>query len=221
MPGLLGASLRINARFFEREMSQVTKKLLCLTNDFDLLTIQAKDFFISYKQTLAHKNPLLILGAWFCFEQNSTQQEIQSSRKFCVDQRLKKHHFDFPSCGSVFKNNRQNSFPTGQLIDQLGFCGMRKGDAQVSPHHGNFIWNLKSALSQDVYDLMEFLKDKLRTNGFIAEYEVDFKGYFKDNKNKKTLFGVFETLNASQNAPNQLKQKIKHQLSQMGLLGLF
>jgi len=87
--------------------------------------------------------------------------------------RVSKHHFDFPSCGSYFKNNYSAGKPTGKIIDELGLKGYRVGGAKVSDFHANFILNYKNATKNEVVTLMEFLQKKVyEKEGFIPEPEV-------------------------------------------------
>ncbi len=87
--------------------------------------------------------------------------------------RNSKKHFDYPSCGSVFKNNRAFEVPTGTIVDRLGLKGMSKGGAMVSPYHGNMIINKKKATAGDVIYLINFLTEKIyESQGIMPEKEV-------------------------------------------------
>lgn len=84
-----------------------------------------------------------------------------------------KHHFTYPSCGSVFKNNYDHGRPMGAVIDDLGIKGMQYGGAMISPHHGNFIINYQGASAQDVRYLISYIQDVVdRKHGFVPEPEV-------------------------------------------------
>ncbi len=87
--------------------------------------------------------------------------------------RINKHHFDYPSCGSVFKNNYDFGSPTGKLIDELGLKGFSNGGAKVSEYHGNFIINVNNATQGDIIFLIEFIQKKVKEKyGFTLETEV-------------------------------------------------
>ncbi|MGC8764926.1 MAG: UDP-N-acetylmuramate dehydrogenase [Brevinematia bacterium] len=87
--------------------------------------------------------------------------------------RIKKHQFDFPSCGSVFKNNYATGQPTGRLIELAGLKGLTSGGARISEYHANFIINLGNATQRDILILIETVKEKvLERFGFIPEVEV-------------------------------------------------
>src|SRR5205085_7029447 len=65
-----------------------------------------------------------------------------------------------PSAGCIFKNPK--TIPAGKLIDELGLKGTRVGGAVVSDVHGNFIVNEGGASAQDVLNLIDLVKKKVR-----------------------------------------------------------
>jgi UDP-N-acetylmuramate dehydrogenase len=88
---------------------------------------------------------------------------------------MQKCHFDYPSAGSVFKNNREFGKPSGMLIDEAGLCGHRIGGAQVAPWHGNFIINIENATAADIRALADYVSDTVfKKFGFRLEREIIF-----------------------------------------------
>jgi UDP-N-acetylenolpyruvoylglucosamine reductase len=80
-----------------------------------------------------------------------------------------------PSAGCMFKN--PPSIPAGKLIDELGLKGTRAGGAVVSAEHGNFIVNDGSATARDVMELIEIIRQRVRTErGIELETEVEIIG---------------------------------------------
>jgi len=80
-----------------------------------------------------------------------------------------------PSAGSVFKRTAQ--YPAGFLIDQAGLKGRRRGDAQVSPKHANFIVNLGQARASDVRGLVEEIQEGVEARfGVRLELEIELVG---------------------------------------------
>jgi UDP-N-acetylmuramate dehydrogenase len=85
------------------------------------------------------------------------------------------------NAGSVFVNPIPHQLSAGQLIDDCGLRGMRRGTAQVSTKHANFIQADPDGLSGDVVALMldiqrqvfdrtgRRLRSEIRLVGFPAE----------------------------------------------------
>jgi len=80
-----------------------------------------------------------------------------------------------PSAGCVFKN--PSVISAGKLIDDLGLKGSRVGGAVVSAEHGNFIINDGTATARDILELIELIKQRVRTErGLELELEVEIVG---------------------------------------------
>lgn len=84
-----------------------------------------------------------------------------------------KRHFEYPSCGSVFKNNYDYGVPVGALVDQLELKGQAYGGAMISPFHGNMIINTDHAKAEHIEYLMNIITEGIhQAFGFIPEPEV-------------------------------------------------
>ncbi len=62
--------------------------------------------------------------------------------------------YDLPSVGSTWKNPGPPLGSAWKVVDRVGMRGARRGDAQISEHHANFIVNHGSARADDVLGLM-------------------------------------------------------------------
>ena len=63
--------------------------------------------------------------------------------------------------------------PTGKIIDSLGLRGFRIGGAMVSEAHANIIVNTGGATADQIWQLAQEVKRKVRdTRGFILEEEI-------------------------------------------------
>lgn len=77
--------------------------------------------------------------------------------------------------GSVFKNPPDQS--AWRLLDEAGLRGVRRGGAEVSSLHANFILNVGEATTADVLALMGLMREGVyRMSGVILEPEVKLLG---------------------------------------------
>jgi UDP-N-acetylmuramate dehydrogenase len=84
-----------------------------------------------------------------------------------------------PSAGSIFRNPDASNPMTaaGRLIEEAGLKGTRRGDAVISPRHGNFIVTLGKAEAADVAALIALAKEQVwKGFGVALETEVRFVG---------------------------------------------
>lgn len=81
------------------------------------------------------------------------------------------------SSGCIFQNPDPevcDGRSAGQLVEAAGAKGLRRGDAIVSPKHGNFIVNLGEARAGDVLGLMEDVRARVAER-FGVELRTEVK----------------------------------------------
>jgi len=177
MPGSIGGAVWMNARCYGKEVSD----LLDETEVIDFSRYVPEQFRLptdprefGYKRSPFQSRRMLILSALFRLESReigSIRAEMDRYRRDRED----KGHYNFPSAGSVFKNNPAFGKPTGKIIDELGLRGQRIGGAQVAPWHGNMIVNTGGATAADIHALTEELAAKVKSaTGFDLEPEIIF-----------------------------------------------
>ena len=80
------------------------------------------------------------------------------------------------SCGSVFRND---GFYAGKIIDECGLKGLSVGGAKVSQEHANFIIASSRACSQDIYKVIQKVKEKVyEKRGITLVEEIVYLGEF-------------------------------------------
>ncbi|NTU53445.1 MAG: UDP-N-acetylmuramate dehydrogenase [Chlorobiaceae bacterium] len=180
LPGTIGATVRMNARCYGREISALTRSIVTVGLDGTVRWRQAEEVFRGYKRTSLMLSPEIVVGAVLECSGQDDPESIGRKMQEYGDDRDVKHQFDFPSCGSVFKNNYDAGRPSGQIFDALGFRGRREGGAQVSDHHANFIFNTGGAKAIDVLRLSADMRiDASQKAGVDLELELQCAGLFE------------------------------------------
>ncbi|MBN1928627.1 MAG: UDP-N-acetylmuramate dehydrogenase [Chlorobiaceae bacterium] len=180
LPGTIGATVRMNGRCYGREISAVTKSVVTVGLDGAVRWRQGEEVFLGYKQTSLMHSPEIVAGALLEFEGVDEPEAIGERMREYSDDREAKRQFDFPSCGSTFKNSYEAGRPSGQIFDALGFRGRRAGGAQVSEHHANFIFNTGGAKAVDVLHLSAAMRTAAREQaGAELELELQCAGLFE------------------------------------------
>ena len=153
MPGSVGGAVWMNARCYEKSVSDALIETVILDENRELQKLPFRDEDFSYKKSPFQGREILILSARFAVrfrEPGEIHGEMASYRR----DRFEKGHYRFPSAGSAFKNNRDFGDPTGKIIDQLGLKGFSMGGARIAPWHGNIIINTGNAAAGDIKNLM-------------------------------------------------------------------
>lgn len=199
LPGTVGGAVYMNARCYERSISDVffaadvlyfrdgRGTVESLINDPDEWGYKKSPFQVASTANsgtlgivetpaLVPEHLAVILSVALSVVPGD-RDAILSVMQSCKNDREAKGHFRFPSAGSMFKNNRTFGKPSGQIIDQAGLRGFAVGDAQVAPWHGNLVINTGKASSRDIRSLVEQVQKKVfDQTGFILEPEVIFAG---------------------------------------------
>lgn len=82
-----------------------------------------------------------------------------------------------PSCGSVFKNPENSTRGAGRLIESAALKGTRRGGAQLSTKHANFLLNRGNATAADIEELILFTQRRVKEEfGIFLEPEVIMVG---------------------------------------------
>ena len=177
LPGTVGGALFMNARCYEKSICEN----LIAADFFDLDKSYKETYTFcqshwDYKKSPFMNNRRAILAGRFR-KSIGTPEEIQKSCDFYLNSRREKHQFDFPSAGSVFKNNHSFGKSSGAIIDEAGLKGTSRGGAKVADFHGNFIINTGGATAKDIFSLVQIVKKEVQNKfGFQLECEIRFVG---------------------------------------------
>ena len=176
MPGSVGGAVWMNARCYEKSVSDVLIETEILDENYERQIVPFRPEDFCYKKSPFQTREILILSVRFAVhfrEAIDIRKEITSNRQ----DRSSKGHYRFPSSGSAFKNNRDFGNPTGRIIDQLGLRGLNIGGAQIAPWHGNIVINTGNATAADIKTLMDEVKRRVKKGrGFELESEILFVG---------------------------------------------
>ncbi|MBN2738098.1 MAG: UDP-N-acetylmuramate dehydrogenase [Spirochaetales bacterium] len=176
MPGSIGGAVYMNARCYDSSISDVVAWVEAINEKGEIKEIRHSPEDFDYKRSPYQKNGQVIFSAAFRIQRGISQEILQKMKSYKQD-RINKGHFNFPSAGSTFKNNRAFGQSTGQIIDSLGLKGYSKGDAQISPYHANIFINKQNASASDMRSLIEEVQKKVQiAYGFNLEPEVIYLG---------------------------------------------
>jgi UDP-N-acetylmuramate dehydrogenase len=108
----------------------------------------------------------------------SLVQEDARAAKADVERRRSTQPLSQPNSGSVFVNPGGDF--AGRLVEQVGLKGARRGGAQISEKHANFIVNLGDATAADVVELIALARNTvLSATGIELHPEVRLVGTFR------------------------------------------
>jgi len=178
IPGSLGGAIAMNAGAFQDEIARhlLSVRLLDLKRaELAPQVRPAGEFTFRYRASpLRGQEGVLVLAGEFRLAPAS-DADIEARKASHMTYRRDTQPREFPNCGSVFKN------PPGdfaaRLIEQAGLKGQRRGGAQVSEKHANFIVNRGGAAAAEVLDLIDLIQRTVYDRSQIwLEPEVQWLG---------------------------------------------
>ena len=168
IPGTVGGAVFMNAGAYKSDMGYIVQNVKVLTPDLKVITLTNKELGFHYRTSFLQKNPKYICLEVTLKLTKGKKELIEEVIKERKQRRLDSQPLEYPSAGSVFRN--PEGMFAGQMIEELGLKGMKKGGAMVSDKHANFIINYKNATSEDIKYLIEYVHDKVQ-----EKYNVDMK----------------------------------------------
>jgi UDP-N-acetylmuramate dehydrogenase len=182
VPGTIGGALVMNARAFGGEISTYLDRVRTLTSDGKEQVYRREDLQFGYRSS-SFRPDEIILEAEFHFEAGSPETIADLQQRF-LDERKARQPLKQRSAGSVFKNPASD-VAAGTLIDKAGLKGTRRGDAEISTKHANFIINYGQATAEDIAFLIKLAARTVKQQ-FGTQLELEIRtlgfqpGYWED-----------------------------------------
>ena len=172
IPGTVGGAVFMNAGAYKSDMGYVVKNVKVLTPKLHIITMENKELDFHYRTSFLMKNSdYICLEATIELEPKDKNEilEIIEDRK---KRRIESQPLEYPSAGSVFRNP-EGDF-AGRLIEEIGYKGKNINGAKVSEKHANFIINTGNATGNDIKNLIEEIKEKVKKEyGIILKVEQE------------------------------------------------
>ncbi len=176
VPGTMGGALRMNAGTAEEGIWGRTLWAEAMWPDGNVKRLTREDVGPRYRGIDLDPEAVFLRGEVDApaGDPERIEQEHLSRR----EAKLRAQVYDLPSCGSTWKNPDPPGPSAWRLVDRVGMRGARRGGAQISEKHANFIVNLGGARAQDVVDLLvETRRRVLEETGIALEPEIQFWGF--------------------------------------------
>jgi UDP-N-acetylmuramate dehydrogenase len=175
LPGQMGGTVRMNARCYGGEISQIVKRVVVVTTSGEIKEYRDRGVFRGYKDTVFMETGDLIAEVELELT-SGDRTSIERAMIACETDRASKGQFLWPSCGCVFKNDYQIGVPSGMLLEASGVKSFTQGGAAVSQYHANFVYNT-GASSRDIFELTHKMREAVFHNfGVWLEYEMEVLG---------------------------------------------
>ena len=157
IPGSVGGALAMNAGAFGSEVWQYVVSVQTISLSGELKERFPNDYEINYRSVKHRFSDEFFISAQFDFNLNEPNDNVRD----LLDKRNSSQPIGLPSCGSVFKNPKDNY--AAKLIESSGLKGFCIGGACVSEKHANYIINQNNATALDIENLIIHIQNTIRT----------------------------------------------------------
>ena len=173
IPGSIGGGIRMNSGCFGSEFKDVLLSVQVMDFSGKVYTINSKNINFNYRGTNLPKN-LIFLSASFKTKKKN-RSEIEENIHRLKEKKEKSQPLRVKTGGSTFKNPKsQTDIKVWKLIRESIDCKVSFGDAEISEKHSNFFVNSKNASFENMYDLIKFVKSKVKKKtGISLELELE------------------------------------------------
>ncbi|REJ37619.1 MAG: UDP-N-acetylenolpyruvoylglucosamine reductase [Bacillota bacterium] len=185
VPGSVGGALVMNAGTRMGEIGRSVVWVDLIDEAGRTRRLEAPELEYAYRSSRLQREPRwLVLQAELRLvpgDPSAIRRRVDEALQY----RNRTQPLHLPSAGSVFKNPPGHA--AGRLIEEAGCKGLRRGGAQVSEQHANWIVNTGGATAEDVLGLMiEARRRWLRRSGIAREPAIRLLGPLRERWRRAT-----------------------------------
>ncbi|MFN2593573.1 MAG: UDP-N-acetylmuramate dehydrogenase, partial [Actinomycetota bacterium] len=176
IPGSIGGAVRMNAGAHGGSTADhLTEVRVLDLGTAAVRAVSAEDLSFDYRKSAIQPSEV-VLDARFSLHEDD-EQAIRARMDSYRKHRAATQPPPVQNAGSVFRNPPGDS--AGRLVEATGLKGFAVGGASVSTLHANFFIARPGATAQDVFDLVQAVRERVReASGVDLTPEIHFAGEF-------------------------------------------
>lgn len=176
IPGTVGGFVRMNGGAYGRETCDILVACDIVLRSGERRVLANADLGYTYRHSNLPEGAIVVSATFRGFAKPS--DAIQAEMDRIAAAREESQPLRSKTGGSTFKNPEGHK--AWALVDAAGCRGLRRGDAQVSEKHCNFLLNLGEATSADIEALGEDVRARVKAqSGVELEWEIQRVGVAK------------------------------------------
>ena len=161
IPGSIGGGIKMNSGCFGTEFKDKIISIQCLDFDGNIRIIPANKINFNYRNTDLSEN-FIFLSATFKGDM-SDKNKIKSVMEDLQKKKNNSQPSKIKTGGSTFKNPiEQTDKKVWELIKESVPSNIKFGDASISTKHCNFFVNNKNATFEEMYSLINYVKQNVK-----------------------------------------------------------
>jgi UDP-N-acetylmuramate dehydrogenase len=181
IPGSIGGAVRMNAGCYGSYVADVLEEVRVVTQAGDIRTLPAADLHLRYRQSDLPEGAGIVQAIFRAPAGDPATLDARMADQ--IAKRDASQPTKDRSAGSTFRNpagfsstgraDDTHEMKAWKVIDQAGMRGARRGGAQMSTMHSNFLINAGGATAADLEGLGEDVRKRVfQTQGITLEWEI-------------------------------------------------
>ena len=181
IPGSIGGAVRMNAGCYGSYVADHLVEVRAVTRAGDVVTIPAADLHLRYRQSTLPEGWVIVAavfragpGAPAALEARMAEQIAKRDASQPTKERSAGSTFRNPlGRSSTGRSDDTHELKAWKVIDEAGMRGARRGGAQMSEMHSNFLINAGGATAADLEGLGEEVRKRVfQHSGITLEWEI-------------------------------------------------
>lgn len=170
IPGTLGGIIRMNAGGRYGNIGEHVATVRLLNAELVEETLPAAALGFAYRHS--DVGARIVLGATLQLHTGDADALTARFQEVWKAKHAEQPAVSVRSAGCIFKNPPGQA--AGRLLDEAGLKGTRRGQAEISTRHANFVLAHAGATAQDVLDLISLARERVfGATGIELELEID------------------------------------------------
>ena len=181
IPGAIGGAVCMNAGCYGSYMADVFESAEAVTRAGMRITLTAEDLNFAYRDSDVPEGAVIVSATLRAPEGNP--QALHARMAAQLERRDATQPTKDRTAGSTFRNpagfsstgaaGDTHDLKAWKVIDDAGMRGARRGGAQMSPMHPNFLVNTGGATAADLEELGEEVRKKVfQSSAIELEWEI-------------------------------------------------
>ncbi|MGE5508271.1 MAG: UDP-N-acetylmuramate dehydrogenase [Chitinophagales bacterium] len=174
IPGSLGGAVCMNAGAWGASLSDIVSRVWVVDRQGDRVSYGGAEMAFGYRTSRLLGSGEVVTRVELALHPGEVS-EIRRRTAELLEARRRSQPLGVPNAGSVFKNPPGGK--AGRLLEEAGVKGLRRGGAEVSRVHANFIVNTGGATAADVLWLVREMQRRVFVQtGVMLEPELRLVG---------------------------------------------
>ncbi len=181
IPGSIGGAVRMNAGCYGSYVADHLVEVRVVTRSGEVVTIPAADLHLRYRQSDLPEGAVIVQATFRAGPGDPAALEARMAEQ--IAKRDASQPTKERSAGSTFRNpagfsstgraDDRHELKAWKVIDEAGMRGARRGGAQMSEMHSNFLINAGGATAADLEELGEAVRKRVFDHsGLTLEWEI-------------------------------------------------